>query len=109
MKAWIVYSKLDYYGSALMFAEKRSKAIYNALTFTDEFEDCEWVDLRARRFKEYDQYYDGKAIIDFWYHTEHRIRLVRDFGWHCIEPDFYCKDCPAKEWCYWTEEEKNNV
>ncbi len=99
MKAWRVYNKLDYYGSIIIFAEKRSKAIYNALQFTDEFEDCEWTDLRARRFPEYDPYYSGRSIVDFWGDDEHRIRLVRDFGWYCFEPDFYCEDCPAKQYC----------
>lgn len=101
MKAWKVYNKLDYYGSIIIFAEKRSKAIYNALQFTDEFEDCEWTDMRAKRFPEYDQYYSGKSMVDVWYNDEHRIRLVRDFGWICFDPADSCEaeTCPAKEFC----------
>lgn len=99
MKAWIVSDNNAEYGSEIVFAETAGKA--RALCMYDEtFEDCEWTDLRVRRFKEYDQYYDGKTKADFWYDDKHRIRLVRDFGWCCSEPiDSYCKDCPAKEWC----------
>lgn len=103
MKAWNVKDK-DEYGAVIIFAETRAKAIYYALEFTDDFEDCKWTDMRARRFPEYDKYYEGKSMVDFWMNDEHRIRLVKDFGWHCFEPDFYCEGCPAKEWCFWTEQ-----
>ena len=101
MKAWKVRDKDYECNTVIIFADTRAKAIYNAMEFTDEFEDCRWVDMRARRFKEYDQYYEGKSIVDFWYDMDHRIRLVKDFKWSCIEPDFYCDDCLAKEFCTW--------
>ena len=50
--------------------------------------------------KEYDQYYEGDDKPDLWEDENHRIRLVRDFGWSCYEGrDSYCNDCPAKKWC----------
>ena len=105
MKAWKVFDKERYCNTVIIFSDSRAKAIYNAMEFSDEFEDCQWVDMRARRFKEYDQYYSGKSVIDFWMDDEHRINLVKNFDWHCQEPDFYCKDCPAIKWCYWHKNE----
>lgn len=105
MKAWKVFDKEHDCNTVIIFADSRAQAIYNAMEYSGEFEDCQWVDMRAQRFKEYDKYYSGKSIIDFWLDTEHRINLVRNFNWYCQEPDFYCKDCPAIEWCYWHKNE----
>ncbi len=100
MKAYTVSDYCGEYGTMIVFAETAGKARQAALQFGDTFEDCEWNDLRVNRFKEYDQYYNGEAVPDFWHDEEHLIRLVRDYGWSCIEPiDECCKECPAKEWC----------
>lgn len=99
MKAWCVSDKYGDCGTEIVFAETRGKAI--SLCLHDEvFEDYEWTELYAKRFKEYDKYYEGTEKVDFWTDSEQRVRLVRDFGWSCIEgKDYYCEDCPAKEWC----------
>lgn len=99
MKAWCVSDNYGNSGTEIVFAETRGKAI--SLCLHDEvFEDYEWTELHAKRFKAYDQYYDGKSKVDVWFEPEHRVRLVRDFGWRCIDgKDYYCEDCPAKEWC----------
>jgi len=105
MKAWTVDDGgYGDYGTAIVFAETRGKA--KALCYhSDTFEDVEWNYLRVRRFPKYDQYYDGRAWVDFWKDEEHRVRLVRDFGWSCVEPiDSECKECPAKRWCKGEEE-----
>lgn len=104
MKAWTVSDNRGDYGTEIVFAETRGKAI--ALCFRDDvFEDCEWTELYARRFKDYDRYYDGKNKVDFWLDDEHRTRLVKDFGWSCYDPiTDYCIDCPAKEWCSYGSE-----
>ena len=103
MKAWTVSDNNGEYGTEIVFAETRGKAL--ALCFQDDvFEDCEWIELHARRFKEYDKFYSGKSKVDFWLEDEHRVRLVRDFGWSCVDPIYdYCTDCPAKEWCSYGE------
>lgn len=100
MKAWTVKTK-DYqdYGTLIVFAETRAKAIYAALSWTDTFDGCVWIDMSACRFPEYDQYYSGKMFVD-WDNMDDRIRLVRDFGWNCGEAiEWFCQECPAKEWC----------
>lgn len=100
MKAWTVTDNNGECGTSIVFAETRGKARSYALQWIDTFEDCEWTDLRVRRFPEYDQYYNGKENVDFWLDDEHRVRLVRDFGWSCFEVfEYLCKDCPAKQWC----------
>lgn len=105
IKAWKVIDKYGDCGNNIIFAETRAKAVYIALSSCDEYEDCKWTDMEARRFPEYDQYYDGKPVVD-WENPEHRTRLVRDFGWHCLDywlDEIYvnaeCKTCAAKEWC----------
>ena len=101
MKAWRVDDRNAEYGTVIVFAPTRGKAIAIALRNDDTFEDCEWTELRAYRFPEYDKYYDGSEIVDFWYSDEHRVRLVRDFGWSCVEQiESYCEECPAKQWCF---------
>ena len=100
MKAWAVSDYNNEYGTVIAFAETRGKA--KAICMNDDtFDDVGWTDLRAYRFPQYDQYYDGsKKKINFWFDDEHRVRLVRDFGWQCIDPiDSECEDCSAKQWC----------
>ncbi|MCR4745220.1 MAG: hypothetical protein K5894_08320 [Lachnospiraceae bacterium] len=98
MKAWKVSDKNAECGTAIVFAETAGKAKQLCM-YDDTFDDCEWTDLRVNRFKDYDQYYEGKEKVD-WNDEEHRIRLVRDFGWFCFEPTIsYCEACPAKQWC----------
>lgn len=105
MKAYTVSDNNGEYGAIIVFADTPGKARQIAM-HDDTFEECEWTELRVRRFKEYDQYYEGKETADFWMDEEHRVRLVRDFGWSCIEVfERYCEDCPAKQWCdHWREE-----
>ena len=99
MKAWRVSDNKCECGTAIVFAETRAKAIYAALTFDDQFEDCKWIDMWAKRFSQYDQYYNGKTIVD-WNDLEDRVRLVKEFGWCCAESESWmCTNCPAKEWC----------
>lgn len=78
MKAWMVDDNNAEYGTSIVFAETRGKAISYALMWIDTFEDCSWTDMRAKRFPEYDQFYDGRSEVDFWYDDDHRVRLVRD-------------------------------
>ena len=100
MKAWKVFDVDNEYGTVIVFAETASKAKKLCL-YSDPFDDVDYVDLRVRRFKEYDQYYnpEGDPKID-WSNEEHRVRLVKEFGWRCIERiDSMCEECPAKQWC----------
>lgn len=99
MKAWYVTDNDCSGGTVVVFAETRGKAASWALRYDDTFEDLDFTDLYVRRFKDYDKFYSGKRIVDFWNDLEDRIRLVRDFGWSCQEADFYCEKCPASKWC----------
>lgn len=99
MKAWTVSDNNGEYGTKIVFAETRGRAISLCL-HDDTFDDCEFTDLYARRFKDYDQYYNGHEQEDFWNDDEHRVRLVKEYGWQCVDPiETYCRECPAKEWC----------
>lgn len=98
MKAWVVKDKDGECGSEIIYAETRGKAIAYALSACDNFEYLEWVDLRARRFKEFDKYYEGDKHPEFWLDDKFRLILVRDHGWFCCE----CwdgKKCPAYPYC----------
>lgn len=100
MKAWCVSDKNCECGTEIVFAETAGKA-KSLCMYDDTFDDLEWTDLRVQRFKKYDKYYiPGIEKLDAWHDDKHRVRLVRDFGWHCIEPYWdECKECPAREWC----------
>lgn len=107
MKAWKVYINLDSWWSVILFAETRGKAIAYAKSM-DEFMYCEWIDITARRFKEFDQYYKGEPEVD-WYDDEMRLILVRDYGWTCDEPlNDMCDKCVAKKYCEWYEGESED-
>ena len=102
MKAWIV-NKTNDYGSIVVYAETRGKAIKKALG-EDEVEDCIWTELYAHRFKEFDKYYkEGQDIAD-WDDPEIRTILVKDYGWTCEEPSFECNTCKARQYCRWEAE-----
>ncbi len=104
MKAWIVRD-IEYMSSgiSIVFAETRAKAISAALGL-DIFEGSEWCDIRATRFKEFDDKYTGKTEYD-WYDPEIRLILVRDYDWCCLETSDDCEDCSAREWCTQWEDE----
>ena len=93
MKAWIVTNKNDNFGSVVVYAETRGKAMAQALC-ADGFEDCIWTDLYARRFKEFDKYY--KEGLD---EEEIKMILVKDYGWTCYETSPECETCKARQYC----------
>ena len=102
MKAWVVSDKNGDYGCRIVFAETRGKAHAYALKWLDDFDCCEWSDLRVRRFMEWDSHYKGIQETDW---NEDRLELVRDFGWHCFEYlEEWCKDCEAKQYCIYHQD-----
>lgn len=105
MKAWTVrdIERLDS-GVSIVFAETRAKAISAALGIGN-FEDSKWCDIRATRFKEFDDKYIGKTEID-WDDPEIRLILVRDYDWSCMETSDRCEGCSARKWCmHWEDDE----
>ena len=98
MKAWIVRDNNGDCGCTVIFAETRGKAIGYALGWCQQFEGLEWTEMNARRFKKFDTYYKGESEID-WSDSYYQIPLVRDFGWHCEEASWDCKECEARQWC----------
>lgn len=100
MKAWTVS---DYRGDCptqIVYAETAGKAKALCL-WSGDFGDIEWTEFRVRRFKDYDKYYNGDPKPEFWLDDEHRVRLVRDYGWTCHDPLYsWCEDCAAKQWCF---------
>ena len=102
MKAWWVSDRWERdFGTEVVFAETRGKAVVIAQGL-DNFQDSEFMDLRATRVKDYDKYYKpGKTHMD-WNIDEDRIVLAQN-GCHC-HPDYvdYEDDCPfccAKDVC----------
>lgn len=97
MKAWVVSDIIGNCGSIIVFAKTRIKAHELAFEKTDAFEDCDWTDIKVKRFKAWDNHYKGKEIGDW---EEDKLELIRDFGWNCLERNYYwCKKCKAKLYC----------
>jgi hypothetical protein len=98
VKAWrCLPSSEDY--AVIVFAETRGKAKTYA-NYCDGFEDEEFIDIHARRFKDADCEYRGRAEMD-WNNSDDRIFLAKH-GWDCgyffFDPED-CVDCCANEFC----------
>lgn len=101
MKAWIVTDKNGDYGSDIVFASSRGKAISEALT-RDNFEDFEFTDIRVRRIKDLDGMENAEPTDNPWLNDEIRLILVKEHDFACIEPeDSDCDSCVAKQYCHW--------
>lgn len=97
MKAWIVSDVIGNCGSIIVFTRTRGKAHEYAFEKTNAFEECDWSDLRVRRFKAWDDHYKGNEIGNW---EEDKLELIRDFGWRCLEYNkHWCKRCKAKPYC----------
>lgn len=99
MKAWKVRDKYDEY-SFVVFAETRNKAKYEAL-LTDYCEDMDYIEIRAKRYKEADTMYRGKGEMD-WFDPDDRRFLV-EHGWVCELCEYTlfidCTKCSARDIC----------
>lgn len=108
MKAWIVDDPIDASTAAVVFAETRGQAKVLAQS-TDACEDMDFVDIRAVRAPELDQFYRGKSEMD-WFDPDDRIAMVKYGGFHCsYEADEKCKTCPANKWCSRYKEEEDEM
>ena len=98
MKAWKC-SPINEYYCAVVFAETRNKAKVYAQG-CDGFEDCEYIDIEARRLPIADKLYkEGKTEVD-WNDPDDRIFLVKECGFYCEWHDEkWCNGCSAKEYC----------
>ena len=97
MKAWNV---TDFNGLrvTIVFAETAGRAKSIALC-TDDFEDCDYKLLKARRMPKLDGFASVPGECD-WDDAKLIITLVRECGWSCKDPDWVvCASCPAAEWC----------
>lgn len=99
MKAYLVYDNYaDESATVAVFAESVNEAKSLAMGSCD-LELADYVDLRARRKKELDGYYDGTKVWE-WNDMEHRKILVKVCDFACLEPDMCeCQTCVAKEYC----------
>lgn len=89
-------------GSVVIFAETVNKAKYFALS-TDLLCHENYKDLRATRLPKIDYLYNGQIVVDWNEGEEIRLALVREYGWHCIEPQLSdCKVCTAEKYCEWS-------
>lgn len=96
MKAYKVEDIINYEGSLIVFAETRGKAKVIAQC-TDEFEDVDFINIRATRKPNFDKYYKPGKVEMNWYDDDDRLALVKA-GWSCL---YGCdtEDCIAKEFC----------
>lgn len=97
MKAYIASTKTENY-MTIVFAETAGQARSIAM-HTDTCCDAEFTDIEVRRYPKADSQYDGSSEMD-WENPKHRLFLVSECGFSCIESDyFYCKSCIAKNKC----------
>ena len=98
MKAWKVYSEVEYC-SMIIFAETKGKAASYALSM-EEFENSRFTEIEVRREEKADKYYtEGKLYMD-WENPQDREILYDEFNYRCeFVDDFFCNECPIKEWC----------
>lgn len=102
MKAYLVRDeKSEYDYCTVVFAETAGKARQTALG-TDACEYAEFKDISARRAPELDEFYRGRAEMD-WYNDKDRTAMVRYAGMRCSDefmPNICeCENCPAKDYC----------
>lgn len=89
-------------GSVVIFAETVGKAKYLALN-TDLLCYENYKDLRAIRLPKIDHLYNGDIMPDWNENEDIRLVLVKEYGWHCIEPQLEdCKVCSAEKCCEWS-------
>lgn len=96
VKAYKAYSTYTEY-SVVVFAENANKAKSIAMN-ADGFEYERYIDMRAERLPNCDEFYKGKQTMD-WYNDEDRRALV-SLGWHCKYVDeWMCIICCANDIC----------
>ena len=89
-------------GSVVVFAEYASKAKSMAL-YTDILCNENYKDLRVARLPKIDHLYNGQTVVDWNEDKNIRLALVKEYGWHCIEPQLNdCKVCSAEKYCEWS-------
>ena len=102
MKAWIFQNDEGF--GFVIFAETKNKARLYVLG-QDYADGYEYIEIKVRRWKEADKYWNGKDREMDWNNPEHR-RFLCAHGWSCCgdyEPDD-CKTCAGREFCYrWQE------
>lgn len=99
MKAWVASDKNCDYGSEIIFADTRGKAISKALS-RDGFEDLGFTDIRVRRIKGLDGMEKAEPADNPWLNDKIRLILVKDYCWECFEPECDdCDSCVAKKYC----------
>lgn len=92
--------------ATIVFAKSVGEAKTIALA-TDACSEAQYIDIRVRRLPDADRLYKGGNEID-WYDPKTRLVLVRDFSWSCEETSYLCDNCPAKPYCCWYEEERDD-
>lgn len=101
MKAWIANDKNCNYGSEIIFADTRGKAIVKALS-RDDFEDLEFTDIRVKRIPMLDGMENAEPTDNPWLNDDIRLILVKEYDWACIEPiGEDCDVCVAKQYCHY--------
>lgn len=89
-------------GSVVVFAENANKAKSMAL-HTDILCYENYIDLRVVRLPKIDHLYNGQTVVDWNEDEDIRLALVKEYGWHCIEPQLRdCKVRSAEKYCEWS-------
>lgn len=104
MKAYSVTTNDGECGCNIVFADSVGKAKALALTL-DEFEDCKFTDIVAKRKPKLDGMENCEPRDNPWLNDEIRTILVKEYGWYCFEPtEEECKKCCCNEFCDYYED-----
>jgi hypothetical protein len=109
MKAWKVEDREGYENyCTIVFAETREKARILAMG-TDACEDASYINIRAVRVPDLDQFYRGLPEMD-WYNGKDRTAMVRYADMCCADDVITsreeCNACVAHEWCLRYDDEE---
>lgn len=89
-------------GSVVVFAETVDKA-KSLATRTDLLCYEDYRELRAKRLHKIDRLYNGEGIVNWNEDEDIRLALIKEYGWHCIEPQLRdCEVCSAEKYCEWS-------
>lgn len=111
MKAWICTTETPKTTafSTVIFAETRGQAISFAMS-SDQLEEPDYIDVRARRFVEADGEYRGRQEMD-WDANEEDRRFLVSHGWRC-NPEMWepedCEGCGCADICEYAKEYKED-
>lgn len=104
MKAYYVYLDYGYYDrwSVVVFAESAGQAKVEAMGSGYLGDECEYIQLRAKRVPKLDDKYRGHEVMEWDLDMQDRIDLYEADVYRCDRDymmDYDCDICPLKDRC----------